>query len=41
MEARRRLGVFVQQALEALDKGGLRTVSLEHLARLLLDQGQG
>jgi geranylgeranyl diphosphate synthase type II len=40
-EARRRLRFFVRQALEALDKADLRTGSLEHLARLLLDLGQG
>jgi len=40
-EAQRRLGEFVRQALEALDRARLRTAALEHLARLLLDQAQG
>ena len=40
-EAERRLSLHVQQAGEALDKAGLRTASLEHLAGRLLDQGQG
>jgi geranylgeranyl diphosphate synthase type II len=40
-EARRKLGLYVEQGLEALAQAGLRSEILEHLGRRLLVPGQG